>query len=288
MRCKGTVYEAGNCLKDRPISKQEYDDFRNYLVEVTGIVLGENKHYLVSSRLNRLMEEHNIDSYTDLLKRLSSATNGPLRQQIVDAMTTNETMWFRDNYPYEVLKSELLPALSKIKGRPIRIWSSACSSGQEPYSISMIVQEYLATHPGTFAQGIQITGTDISDSMLKYCQQATYDDAAMRRGISEERKQKFFVQKGELWEVKPEIRSRITFKSLNLQQSYTSLGKFDIVFCRNVLIYFSSEFKTDILTRMGEMMNPEGYLFLGSSETPNRYTPIYKMVRTPTGVIYQI
>ena len=254
-------------MKERVISKQEYDDFRDYLVKETGIVLGENKHYLVSSRLNRLMEEHNLDSYAQLLKLVSTGANKSVCTQIVDAMTTNETMWFRDTYPYEILKSELLPTLNKIKDRPVKIWSAACSSGQEPYSISMIIHEFMASNPGAFSRGIQIVATDISTNMLKYCQRARYDDSAMRRGMSEDRKKQFFTQFGDEWEVNREIRSRITFKSLNLQQSYSALGKFDMIFCRNVLIYFDSETKSDILNRMSNQIEDDGFLFLGGAET---------------------
>jgi len=274
-------------LKERVITKQEYDDFRKHLTDISGIVLGENKHYLVSSRLNRLMEENSLDSYGQLLKLISGPSNSALQAKVVDAMTTNETMWFRDTYPYEILKSEILPALNKIKNRPARIWSAACSSGQEPYSISMIIEEFMSKNPGSFSRGIEVVATDISNNMLKYCQQAKYDESAMRRGISEDRIKQFFKKAGDEWEVNSNIRSRIKFKSLNLQQSYTGLGKFDMIFCRNVLIYFSPEFKTDILTRMGGVMNEDAFLFLGSSETPTRYTPLYKMIRTPKGVIYQ-
>lgn len=274
-------------MKERIISDQEYSDFCQYLEEATGIVLGTSKHYLVSSRLNRLMEERELGSYTELLDLLKKSANVGLREQIVDAMTTNETMWFRDIYPYEVLKDTILPELANIKDRPVKIWSAACSSGQEPYSISMIVQEYMSSHLGSFPRGVQIVATDISASMLNYSKRAKYDEAAMKRGVSEERRRKFFTQMDDLWEVNPEVRSRVTFKPLNLQQSFTSLGKFDLIFCRNVLIYFSSEFKTDILTRMGGATNPNGYLYLGSSESPTRYTAIYKMVRAPGGVIYQ-
>ncbi|MDH3325582.1 MAG: protein-glutamate O-methyltransferase CheR [Gammaproteobacteria bacterium] len=269
------------------ISDQEYSDFCSYLEEATGIVLGTSKHYLVSSRLNRLMEDRELASYTELLEHLKKSGNAGLREQIIDAMTTNETMWFRDTYPYEVLKETILPELSKIKDRPIIIWSSACSSGQEPYSISMVIQEYISKNAGVFPRGIQVIATDISTSMLNYSKRAKYDEAAMKRGVSEERRRKFFTLNEDLWEVVPEVRSRVSFKPLNLQQSFTSLGKFDLIFCRNVLIYFSSEFKTDILTRMAGVTNPDGYLYLGSSESPTRYTAIYKMVRTPGGVIYQ-
>jgi len=274
-------------LKERIISDQEYSEFCAYLEDATGIVLGKSKHYLVGSRLNRLMEERQLASYTDLLTHLKKAANAGLREQIIDAMTTNETMWFRDVYPYEVLYETILPELADIKDRPVKIWSAACSSGQEPYSISMVVQEFLQKHAGAFTRGVQITATDISASMLNFSKRARYDEAAMKRGISEERRRKFFTQHDDLWEVVPEIRSRVTFKALNLQESFASLGKFDLIFCRNVLIYFSSEFKTDILTRMGAVTNPNGYLYLGSSESPTRYTSIFKMVRAPGGVIYQ-
>jgi len=274
-------------LKELVISSEEYDAFRSYLEDITGIVLGDNKHYLISSRLNRLMEESKFESYTDLLREVKKPTKGPLRENVINAMTTNETMWFRDIYPFEVLKNELLSQFVANRGKPLRIWSAACSSGQEPYTISMTVSEFLDKNPGAFASGVQIVATDISSAMLKYSQQGVYDNSAINRGMSPERKERFFTAVGDNWAVKPEIKSRVTFKSLNLQESYSSLGKFDLIFCRNVLIYFSSAFKGDILNRMAEILNPDGYLFLGSSETPTRYTDVYKMIRTSKGVVYQ-
>ena len=275
-------------MKERIISEEEYDQFCQFLESVTGIVLGKNKHYLVSSRLNRLMLERELASYSDLLREVNKTVNSGLREQVIDAMTTNETMWFRDIYPYTVLYDTILPELSQIKDRPIKIWSAACSSGQEPYSISMIIQEYMRKNSLAFSRGIQITATDISIAMLNYSKRARYDEAAMKRGVSDERRKQFFKPVDDLWEVSPEIRSRITFKQLNLQANYSTLGKFDLVFCRNVLIYFSSEFKTDILEKMAGVTNKNGYLYLGSSESPTRYTKKYKMVRAPGGVIYQL
>ncbi len=274
-------------MKERIISDKEYSDFCEYLEGATGIVLGKSKHYLVSSRLNRLMEEQEMATYSELLGHLKKTANAGLREQIIDAMTTNETMWFRDVYPYEVLMETILPELANIKDRPVKIWSAACSSGQEPYSISMIVQEFLEKKKMAFPRGVQITATDISASMLSYCKRAKYDESAMKRGLSEERRRKFFTASDDLWEVVPEVRSRVTFKPLNLQENFSALGKFDLIFCRNVLIYFSTEFKTDILTRMGGVSNSNAYLYLGSSESPTRYTSIFKMVRAPGGVIYQ-
>jgi chemotaxis protein methyltransferase CheR len=272
----------------KQISPQEYDDFRRYLEAASGIVLGDNKHYLVTSRLNRLMREFELDDFASLMKRLKTQRNSALHEQIVDAMTTNETLWFRDAYPFEVLKHELLPEITAQKTRQVRIWSAASSSGQEAYSISMTIQEYLSSKPGSLPANIQIIGTDISATMLRDASSATYDKMSLARGISEERKKRFFVPLGDKWQIRPEIKARASFRELNLLNNFSALGKFDIIFCRNVLIYFSSEIKTDILNRMASSLNPGGYLFLGGSESPTSYTDAYEMVRTPKGVVYRV
>lgn len=272
----------------KQISPQEYDDFRRYLEEHSGIVLGENKHYLVTSRLNRLMREFELGDFATLMKRLKGQHNSKLHEQIVDAMTTNETLWFRDAYPFEVLKHELLPQITANKLRQVRIWSAASSSGQEAYSISMTIQEYLASKPGSLPSNIQIIGTDISATMLRDASSATYDKMSLARGISEERRQRFFIPVGDKWQVRPEIKARTSFRELNLLNNFSALGKFDIIFCRNVLIYFSSDMKRDILNRMATSLNPGGHLFLGGSESPTSYTDAFEMVRTPKGVVYRV
>ncbi|MCW8917919.1 MAG: protein-glutamate O-methyltransferase CheR [Gammaproteobacteria bacterium] len=272
----------------RQISPQEYDDFRRYLEEHSGIVLGDNKHYLVTSRLNRLMREFDLEDFATLMKRLKGQRNSKLHEQIVDAMTTNETLWFRDAYPFEVLKYELLPQITANKLRQVRIWSAASSSGQEAYSISMTIQEYLASKPGSLPGNLQIIGTDISATMLRDASSATYDKMSLARGISEERRQRFFIPAGDKWQVRPEIKARTSFRELNLLNNFSALGKFDIIFCRNVLIYFSSEMKRDILNRMATSLNPGGHLFLGGSESPTSYTDAFEMVRTPKGVVYRV
>ncbi len=276
-------------MNDNILSQQEYDDFRHFLEEASGIVLGDSKHYLVSSRLHRLLGQYNLETFSDLMLALKKNQPHGLRDRIVDAMTTNETMWFRDIYPFEVLKNTILPAFAKLRERPLRIWSAACSTGQEPYSLSMIVQEYLSSNPGQLPQGVQIVATDISPTVLDGAKAGIYDESSLSRGMSDERRQRFFtkVEEGR-YEVRPEIKARIVFKSHNLQQSYATLGKFDVIFCRNVLIYFSSELKTDILERMAATMNPEGYLMLGSSEAPTRYTSAFSMLRAPQAVLYQL
>ncbi len=276
-------------MTSQQISPQEYEDFRGFLEDACGIVLGDNKHYLVTSRLSRLMREFEIDGFGTMMKQLKlGGRNNTLREAIVDAMTTNETLWFRDGYPFEILKNVILPELTDKRPRQLRIWSAASSSGQESYSISMTIQEYLSKKPGSLPAVQQIVGTDISASMLRLAEAGVYDRMAVARGLSEERKQRFFTQREDKWEIKPEIKKRCSFRELNLTAPYTALGKFDIVFCRNVLIYFSSELKSDILNRAAKSLNPGGYLFLGGSESPTSYTDAYEMVRTPHGVVYRL
>lgn len=271
------------------ISADEYEAFRRFLQDACGIMLGDNKQYLVTSRLNRLMREFDIGSFGELMQRLKREPHSQLRERIVDAMTTNETLWFRDSYPFEVLRNAVLPEVSEKRQSQLKIWSAACSSGQETYSISMTIQEYLASRPGSLPGNIQILGTDISPTMLRIAKRAVYDRMAVERGLAEDRKKRFFTQHtdGE-WEVRPEIRSRVSFRELNLMANFSTLGRFDIVFCRNVLIYFSTDLKRDILARIARVMAPRGYLFLGGSESPSSYSDAFEMVRTPHGVFYRL
>ncbi len=269
------------------ITAAVYDEFRHFLQQASGIVLGENKHYLITSRLSRLMREFGVHDFPQLLEQLKQNRNPKLRAEVIDAMTTNETLWFRDRYPFELLKNHILPEFSERKLPSLRIWSAASSTGQESYSISMTIQEYLANKPMGLPT-TQIIGTDISTRVLQIAQSGVYDQLSLNRGISEERLQRFFIRQGDAWVVKPEIKNRVSFRELNLANSYSSLGRFDIIFCRNVLIYFSSELKTDILNRIGDTLNPGGYLILGGSESPSSYTDHFDMVRFTQGVAYRL
>ncbi len=271
------------------LSDADYDAFRKILEDACGIVLGENKHYLVTSRLNRLSEELSYPSLSAMLDKLRQGGDVKLKQRIVDAMTTNETSWFRDRYPFEMLKNSLLPELAKQKINPLRIWSAASSTGQEIYSISMTIHEFKQAKPGALNGRVEIVGTDISPTVIKTARDAKYDELSMGRGLGDERRQRFFIDnKDGGWAVKPEICAGTRFTELNLLNSYNLLGKFDIIFCRNVLIYFSSELKTDILDRMAMVLKPGGLLFLGGSESPTGYSKAYEMVRYPEGVVYRL
>lgn len=267
----------------------DFDQFRVFLEKACGILLGENKQYLVASRLNKLMEQQGIKSLGELVQRIQTQPRSGLREQVVDAMTTNETLWFRDTYPFEVMKSKVLPESIKASpGARLRIWSAACSSGQEPYSLSMTIDEFERSNLGQLKSGVQIVATDLSGSMLTNCKSGEYDSLAIGRGLSQERLQRYFDPKGPgRWAIKAPIRSRVEFRAFNLLDSYAALGKFDIVFCRNVLIYFSAQVKKDILTRIHGTLKPGGYLFLGASEALNGLPELYQMVQCSPGIIYQ-
>ena len=274
-------------MDQNPIAVNEYDTFRRYLEDACGIVLGDNKHYLVTSRLKRVTEEFSFSSLSEMMNTLVKGNDRHLREKVIDAMTTNETMWFRDVYPFEILKKDLLPELAQNK-MPIRIWSAASSTGQEAYSISMAISEFQQANPGKLTSKVEIVGTDISQTVVNQAKQGSYDELSVVRGLSTERRDKFFRKKDDKWGINPDIMLRTRFTELNLLNNYALLGKFDIIFCRNVLIYFSSEMKKDILERMGQILKPGGTLILGGSESPTGYTKVFSMTRYPDGVVYRL
>lgn len=266
-------------------SPEEYRNFQQFLEKACGIVLGDNKHYLVSSRLNRLMRESNIPTLQVLVDNLNKSSASALRTKVIEAMTTNETLWFRDTYPFQILSQTIFDEFKQQRKASVRIWSAACSSGQEPYSISMIADEF-ARHNGGLK--VEVVATDISQAILNEAKLAKYDALALARGLSEERKLQYFSPLGDQWQVNANIRSRVTFREANLLQSYSALGKFDVIFCRNVLIYFSAESKKDILARMAQSLNPRGFLLLGASESIAQYSDKFEMVRASSGVVYRL
>jgi chemotaxis protein methyltransferase CheR len=286
------VAQIGSDIKpvtEQLLSKNQYDDFRHFLEQSCGIVLGENKHYLVTSRLNRLTQEFSFANLGALLDALKKNNDNKLKERVIDAMTTNETSWFRDNYPFDLMRDSLLGELAKTKPSRLRIWSAACSTGQEPYSISMTVHEFQQKNPGLLNAPLEIIGTDISSTVLSIAKAGRYDELSLARGLSEQRRSQYFTPvDGNRWQLVDKLRSPVRFTEINLLQSYTLLGRFDLIFCRNVLIYFSSELKTDILTRMAQILNPGGYLILGGSESPTGYCRAFEMVRFPQGVVYRL
>ncbi|RDE22385.1 protein-glutamate O-methyltransferase CheR [Motiliproteus coralliicola] len=267
------------------ITPQGFALFRDFLQEACGILLGDNKEYLVSSRLSSIMNEQSYSSLDELVSAMRRSSR--LKEQVVDAMTTNETLWFRDIHPFNILRDRLLPELSSGM-QPLRIWSAACSSGQEPYSISMTLDEFKRSRPGQLKAGERIVATDISPTMLEHARRGTYDMLAVGRGLQKDHLSRHFRQNAEGgWQINRDIQSRVEFKSLNLLGNYGILGKFDIVFCRNVLIYFSSDLKQQILRKIHTQLKPGGYLFLGASESLGHLSDIYEMVHCSPGIIYR-
>lgn len=271
------------------ISNEQYNDFCNFLEQQSGIVLGTSKQYLIVSRLSPLVSQFNLSSISELIEKAMNVANRQVRLEVIDAMTTNETLWFRDGYPYEMLKETILPELAKTHTMsPIKIWSAASSSGQEPYSIAMTCFETNIPRLKTPA-GVQIVGTDISPTMLSLCKQGMYDYIALNRGLSAERKKLFFTKVSEqCMSVNEEIKRLVNFKLFNLLDHYGTMGKFDVIFCRNVLIYFSPQVKSKIINQLAQSLNPNGYLFLGASESVSGLTDRFDMERNEHGIVFRL
>lgn len=267
------------------ISHQEYVEFRDELERISGIKLGDGKEYLISSRLRRMMQDDGLKRIGDLLHSMRS--NSGLREKVIDSMTTNETLWFRDEHPYRIFRDRLLPELDQQR-KPVRIWSAACSTGQEPYSLAIEMEEFRKKNPSSQAGNGRILATDISQSALKNAKDGCYPQLAIWRGMSEQHLKNYFhPQEGEFWQIDDRIRKRVEFRNQNLQQSFSGLGKFDVIFCRNVLIYFSADLKMDILRRLHSCLNPGGYLILGASESLSNQADLYEMVNCSPGIIYR-
>ncbi|AOU98439.1 chemotaxis protein [Acidihalobacter yilgarnensis] len=271
-------------MADERLGQTEYNTFRKFLSDACGIVLGDNKHYLVVSRLNRMARDAGLPTISALLAKLPH--DRELARQAVEAMTTNETSWFRDQHPFNSLRDHILPELAR-RGTAIRLWSAACSSGQEPYSLSMMIDESLRTHSGLSLANVQIIATDVSKQILDEARTGSYDGFSMMRGLTDDQRQRYFVSKGDRWEITPRVKGRVSFREYNLMQSYASLGRFDVIFCRNVLIYFSATAKEDILRRLAQALNPGGYLFLGAAETASSASDLLDLVRFNPGSAYK-
>jgi chemotaxis protein methyltransferase CheR len=271
-------------VSNKNISEDDYTLFSEFLERQCGIVLGTNKQYLVRSRLSPLMRKYDYASLTQVINDVINGRERSLRNDAIDAMTTNETLWFRDKYPFDLLFNDLFPAFANNR-QPIKIWCAASSSGQEPFSIAMIAHQFARSNPSF--PGISVTGTELSTEMLEKCQKGTYDSLSISRGLTEEHKRQFFDSVGDgTLKIKPEIQRMVNFRSLNLLDSFAGLGKFDIVFCRNVLIYFAPEVKANILQKIATVLNKDGILFLGASESMAGLSTDFNMIRCNPGLYY--
>ncbi|MDX2421360.1 MAG: protein-glutamate O-methyltransferase CheR [Amphritea sp.] len=271
------------------ITQPEFDQFCLFLEKACGILLAKHKQYLVESRLGKILAEGEYSSLGQLTAVLGQPGNSCLKEQVINAMTTNETLWFRDIHPYTILKEKLLPELAvNASSQRLKIWSAACSTGQEPYSISMIIDEFKSEYPGALRLGEEIIATDISTRVLEQARLAEYEMLALGRGLSQDRLKKFFEPSvEEAWKLIPKIKQRVTFRELNLLGEYPGIGPCDIVFCRNVLIYFSTSRKRDILQKIHKVLKPGGYLLLGASESIGNLNDLFDMIHCRPGIIYK-
>lgn len=274
------------------ITIEEFRLIRDYVEKHCGIHLSDDKVYLVETRLTTLMFEQGCGTFGELYNRAILDKTHALRDKIIEAITTNETFWFRDLHPFSILTEVMLKQyadeIATGKRSKIRFWCCACSTGQEPYSIAMTYLEYARRNPRLKPEHIEILATDISSTVLFLGKLGRYDNLAITRGLSEEFRNRYFIQNNKIWTIRDEVKNMVRFQKLNLQENFNHLGKQDIIFCRNILIYFSLEFKQDILRRLASLLRPAGYLFLGASESIIMYTQEYEMQRHAMGLYYRV
>jgi len=256
------------------VTPLDYEFLRKLLRERSGLDLSSDKQYLVESRLIPLARRHGLGGIPELVQKIKSGSEA-LTAEAVEAMTTNETFFFRDKIPFDHLKEAVLPALVQARAarRALRIWCAASSTGQEPYSIAMCLKE--ASH--LFAGWrTEIVATDLSQEVLEKSKAGIYSQFEVQRGLPIQLLVKYFTQNGELWQLKSEIRGMVQHRQLNLLQDFSHLGTFDVIFCRNVLIYFDQATKANIFERIGRMLEPDGVLALGAAESVVGITSAFK------------
>ncbi|HKK91228.1 MAG TPA: protein-glutamate O-methyltransferase CheR [Desulfobacteraceae bacterium] len=274
------------------ITPQEFDSFSKYILDISGIALAKGKEYLVETRLNPVLAQMKCGSYSELLKKARSDVKREVEKIIIDAISTNETYFFRDKAPFELLQYKIIPDLidkrsgNKTGLKPsIRLWSAASSTGQEIYSIAMALNEMNIT-PKTF--NIKLLGTDISDAAVAQASYGQYNKFEIARGLDQKRLNRYFTPSGDNWRIKDEIRFMAQFKKMNLMKPFTGLGKFDIILCRNVMIYFTSEDRRKIYSNIAKVLEPDGYLIIGSTESLANDSDLFAPQRYLKSVFYQM
>jgi chemotaxis protein methyltransferase CheR len=247
------------------VTQLDYEYLRKLLKERSGLDLSADKQYLVESRLIPLARRAGLSGIAELVQKMKNGSEA-LTTDVVEAMTTNETFFFRDKIPFDHLRDTILPQLvpARTNRRALRIWSAASSTGQEPYSIAMCLKEF---GPALSGWRIEIVATDLSQEVLEKSKAGIYSQFEVQRGLPIQMLVKYFKQTGELWQLNADIRGMVQHKQLNLLQDFSSLGKFDIIFCRNVLIYFDQDTKIRTFERLSKMLEGDGTLMLGAAET---------------------
>ena len=268
-----------------PITTENYAYLQKHVYAQSGIVLDSDKHYLLESRLIPIVRQERLASLNDLCARMRAEAVPTLSKQVVEAMTTNETLFFRDVAPFQALRTQVIPELQKLRAdsKRLRFWSAASSSGQEAYSLAMMLLEM-----GLGAWNIEILGTDLSEQILERARQGKYMQLEVNRGLPAPCLVKYFAREGQQWQLKDEVRRMARVQRFDLRQSMAGLGVFDVVLCRNVLIYFDVETKKKILGEIRKSLVSGGYLGLGGPETTINLDDKYQ--RSPVGpaILYRV
>jgi chemotaxis protein methyltransferase CheR len=257
------------------VTPLDYDYLRRLLKERSGLVLSADKQYLVESRLLPLARRAGLGGLAELVLKLKAPRAEPLIVEVVEAMTTNESFFFRDRTPFEHFRDVIMPALMAARAaqRRIRIWCAAASTGQEPYSLAMCLKEL---GHSTAGWRIEIVASDISSEVLEKARSGIYSQFEVQRGLPIALLIKYFTKVGDAWQIAPELRAMVAFRPLNLLSEFGHLGRFDLVFCRNVLIYFDQPTKIGVIERIARVTERDGYLVLGAAETVVGLTDVFK------------
>ncbi|MDM8550984.1 protein-glutamate O-methyltransferase CheR [Desulfobacterales bacterium HSG2] len=261
------------------LSSQEFELLRKYIHDICGLAISDNKAYLIRQRLEPLAMAHGCNTFSEFYQLISRSSLPMLQEKIINAITTNETSFFRDGHPFAAFEEHILPKLGKMicdrkarptprKGPKVRLWSAGSSSGQESYSLAMLIQEYAAAnrHLSISEEDFGILATDISSKVLSRAMTGEYSEAEIKRGLSPDRSAKYFKKAGQRWTINSSIRSMVEFRQINLVRPFGMLGGFDVIFCRNVLIYFDNSTKTRVIDQFFNMLSQEGILILGATE----------------------
>jgi chemotaxis protein methyltransferase CheR len=264
-----------------------FDYIRRLVLEQSAIVLEEDKQYLVESRLLPLARREGFDSIASMVAWLMAKKFDGLQHKVVEAMTTNETSFFRDFHPFEALRKSILPELMtrRAASKELTFWSAACSSGQEPYSLAILLQEHF---PGLAGWRVRIIATELSEGMLARAREGLYSQLEVNRGLPATLLVKYFRQCGTDWQIREDLRRRVEFQFLNLAEAWPLLPPMDVILMRNVLIYFGLDTKKNILGRVRHLLKPDGFLFLGGAETTFNLDDNFERVQFDRTICYRL
>jgi chemotaxis protein methyltransferase CheR len=256
------------------VNPLDYEYLRKLLKDQSGLDLSADKQYLIESRLLPLSRKCGLSGISELVQKMK-AGSASVTAQVVEAMTTNETFFFRDKVPFDHFRNSIMPEIlqSRASRKSVRIWCAAGSTGQEPYSLAMCLKEMGSALAGW---RVEILATDLSQEVIEKSRAGLYSQFEVQRGLPIQMLVKYFKQVGELWQINPEIRAMIQHRQLNLLHDFSQLGVFDVIFCRNVLIYFDQDTKINIFNRLAKATEPDGFLALGAAETVVGLTDAYK------------